>query len=356
MVCMSLLPLTDEASTGVLNLCMGMAWLVEPSLLGRTRRDGLLMLAGMGVAFLGLNLVFSGSLSPGGPVQKVLLVAPRSPGVQQPPLPLTGAPGWVALITDTVPMWTSLIGIVVVVLRGRGEGASRTWRGFLTFVGVLFVVSLFGLICVQINNAPVESHRFLTAALFITPLMGLLVATRLPAGSLPWTSIVAGLVVGGMSTILWASHYANGHATPQWYFQQKGKTNLHETNCRESAGSRLGDKPRPTYVESRTFYAYVGCRPSFVAGKGLGIWVLKYAPVVGIAGLQNVDRELAKPDETIDAICPSGWAVKDLDPVCAHVMTHAKCEAQGTDFMRCPLTPADRTLLGGPRPPTPPKK
>jgi hypothetical protein len=276
--------------------------------------------------------------------------------VQQPPLPLTDVPGWVALIADTLPVWTSLIGILVVMLRGRREDVSKTWRSFVAFVGALFAVALFGLLFVQINNSPPESHRFLTAALFVMPFMGLLVATRLPTGSLAWTSIVAGLVLGGMSTVLWASHYSRGHATPQWYFQGKFKTNLHETNCREAAGARLGDKPRPTYVESRTFYSYVGCRPSFVAGKVVPPWTVKYAPITGIPALQNLDRELAAPDETADAICPAGWVTSELDPVCAYVTTHHKCEPQGKDFVRCPLTPADRTLLGGPRPPGSPKK
>jgi hypothetical protein len=346
--CMALLPVTDESSAGVLGLCLGLAWLVEPSILARTRREGALILGGLAVAFVGFNLLFGGSLAPGGPVQKMVLMAPRSPGVQQPPLPLSTWPGMVALIADALPIWTALVGIVALALAARAE--DRRWRWLVAFVVALFAISTFGLTCVQMNNAPPESHRFFTASLFMTPLLGLLVLPRLRTGSLPWTSIVAGLVLGGLSTVLWWSHYSRGHATPEWYFQQKGKTNLHETNCREAAGARLGDRPRPTYIETWTFYSYVGCRPSFVGGRTNSYWAVKIAPLVGLPALQDLDREQARPDETIDAICPAGWAASKLDAVCSYAVTHAKCEPQGTDFVRCPLTPADRTALVGLRP------
>ena len=87
----------------MIGLCLGIAWLFDPELLAPTRRRGLLLFGALLLAFVATNLVFSASLAPGGPVQKLSLVAPRSPGVQQPPLPLSTGAGLVALVADTLP-------------------------------------------------------------------------------------------------------------------------------------------------------------------------------------------------------------------------------------------------------------
>jgi hypothetical protein len=347
LACMAVLPITDESSAGVLGLALGAAWLVEPRLLGPDRKRSAALLGVMAVAFIGFNLLFDATLAPGNPVSKMMLVAPRAPGVQQPPIPLTKWNAWLSLIADTLPIWTVLPGLAVVSL--RGPVGDRRGRAFLAFVVTLFVVSLCGLTMVEINSPP-ESHRFLTAAIFTTPLVALLLMRRLATGSVPQLLALAGFGLGVFSTLLWASHYANGHATPEKWFRQRAPYHLHETNCRETANARLGDRPRPVYIETSVFYSYVGCRPSFVAGQTADKWAVRLRPTMGLAGLAMIDREMVPAGQPLDAICPAG-RTGDLDPVCTYAVTHGACTPEGAAFVRCPLGEADRRALLGPRRP-----
>jgi len=300
------------------------------------------VLGGLAVAFAVTNLLFDESLTPGSPVQKIALVAPRSPGVQQPPLPLSTWPGWVALIADTVPIWA--IAAAIVMLRARSAPADRQpGRGLLAFLLALAAASLVGLTAVEINRSPPESHRFLTAALFMFPVVGVLALDWWPPGTLRRVFVFAALGLGGFSTLLWLSHYPK-HPTPERWFRQRGP-GLHDESCRTTAGARLGQTPALVYVESSVFYSYAGCRPTFVAGKRGSQFEMKLRPTLGLQGFQQLDREMLKPDDPLDAICPAGRPAGDVDPVCAYALGRGGCAPDGAAFVRCPLSPSDRRAI-----------
>jgi hypothetical protein len=344
---MALLSVTDETSAAVLGLCLGIAWLIDRELLTITRRQGVWLFAALLVAFIGTNLLFAGSLAPGGPVQKMSFVAPRSPGVQQPPLPLSTRAGLVALIGDAFQVLTILLAMALVAWR-RGAEQDRPRRGMLVFAAALAAVSLAGLTTVDVNGGAPEAHRFLTAALFLFPLVGVLCLDRWwRPGTLSRTLVLSALALGGGSTMLWLSHYSK-HPTPEAYFRQRGK-NLHTSDCRALAGAAFGQQPAVTYVEASVFYAYTGCRPSFVAGmRRTPYWARKEYPKLGPPGFQQLDGELLAADVAVDAICPAGRQRHDMDAVCSYAVAHAKCAPDGSDFVRCPLKPADRRAILGP--------
>ncbi|HXU05348.1 MAG TPA: hypothetical protein VN903_30520 [Polyangia bacterium] len=341
---MGLLSVTDETSAAVLGLSLGVAWLVDPTLLAPTRRRGLVLFGLLLVAFIGTNLVFAGSLAPGGPVQNLSFVAPRSPGVQQPPLPLSTPEGLIALVADAFPIWTILLALLFVAAR-RGHGAAPLRRGLVVFAVVLAIVSIVGLTIIDVNGGPPEGHRFLTAALFVFPVLGVLCYDRWwRAGTLGRALVLAALTLGAGSTVLWLSHYPK-HPTPESYFRQRGK-NLHTSDCRALAGARFGQEPALTYVESSIFYAYTGCRPSFVVGeKRTKYWTRKEYPTLGIRALRELDSTMLPAGATVDAVCPAGRGPGDVDEVCAHALTRTTCTPDGSDFLRCPLTPADRRAI-----------
>jgi hypothetical protein len=341
---MCLLPVTDETSAAVIGLCLGIAWLFDPGLLASTRRRGVVLLGGLAVAFVVTNLLFQASLAPGGPIQRMSFVAPRSPGVQQPPLPLSTGAGWVALVADTFPVWTILLAIVLVAARS-GDGRPGVRRGLLVFAVALAVVSIFGLTTADVNGGAPEAHRFLTAALFMFPVFGVLCFHDWwPSGSLRRALVLAALMLGAGSTVLWLSHYPR-HPTPEWYFRQRGK-NLHQSDCRALAGARLGQRPATVYVEASVFYAYTGCRPSFVAGhRRTTYWMRKEYPTLGVGALEQLGKEVLAADANVDAICPTGRPPGTVDPVCTYALTHVVCAPEGTDFLRCPLAPADRQAI-----------
>ena len=333
-----LLAVTDETSAGMIGLCLGIAWLFDPELLAPTRRRGLLLFGALLLAFVATNLVFSASLAPGGPVQKLSLVAPRSPGVQQPPLSLSTGAGLVALAADTLPVWAILLAIVLITARRgqRGQAGARPRRGLIAFSAALAGFSILGLTTSDVNGGPPESHRFLTAALFMFPLVGVLcLDTWWRPGTLGRTLVLAALVLGAGSTVLWLSHYRR-HPTPESYFRQRGQ-NLHTSDCRAVAGARFGQRPAVSYVEASVFYAYAGCRPSFVAGRrATSYWTRKEYPTLGLAGFQQLDREMLAADAPVDAICPTGRRPGDTDPVCTYALARPGCVPEGSDYVRCP--------------------
>jgi hypothetical protein len=345
----AILAITDETATAVLGLCLGIAWLADWRILGPRRRDGAILLAVLAVAFVGTNLLFDASLTFGTPaVTHLAFVVPRMPGVQQPALPLDTQAGWIALIADTVPVWAIAIAIAVAAPMARRHLAPR-WpgRSLLAFVAALFVVSIAGMISLEGNKSALESYRFLTAALWIFPVIGALALDWWPPGTLRRVLVFGALGLGAFSTLLWLSHYPK-HPTPERWFRKRGP-GLHDTSCRTVAGAHLGEKPVTMYIESSVFYSYAGCHPGFVAGQRGSMFEMKLRPTLGLPGFQELDQEMLKPDETVDAICPAGRAPNDVDPVCAYALTRAHCEPEGTAYLRCPLAPADRRAILGHR-------
>ena len=342
---MALLAVTDEASTAILGLCLGLAWLVDPGLIAPTRRGGALLLAALALAFVGTNLLFDASLAIGSPVQKLALVAPRAGGVQQPAIPLTKADAWIALLADTVVIWAIAAAVAIAVFWTRSLAtARRAGAGLLTFLAALFLTSFVMLTTVEMNRMPAESHRFVTAALWIFPAVGVLAFDWWPPATFRRVLVLGALGLGGFSTLLWLSHYRS-HPTPETWFRQRGQ-GLHNANCRTFAGAHLGDTPALVYVESSVFYSYAGCRPTYVAGKR-GAWHLemRLRPTLGLDGFRQLDREMLKPDEPIAAICPAGRTPGDVDAVCAYALTRVPCTPEGTSYLRCPLSPSDRRAI-----------
>ena len=72
---------------------------------------------------------------------------------------------------------------------------------------------------------------------------------------------------------------------------------------------------------------------------------MKLRPTLGLAGFQQLDREMLKPDQAVDAICPTGRSPGDVDPVCAYALTRTQCTPEGSAFLRCPLSPEDRRAI-----------
>ena len=343
---LALSSVTDETSAALLGLCLAIAWLVDPFLIAPSRRGGAVLLGVTAALFVVVNVLLAASLSRGSPVEKLALVAPRSPGVQQPPLPLSDAPGWIALIADTVPVWAIAIALATLRLgRARDPARPRPSRGLTAFMCALAAISIAGLTFVEINHAPPESHRFLTAALFMFPVFAVLAFDWWPPGTFRRALVLAALLLGGFSTALWLSHFPR-HPTPEAYFRQRGE-NLHTSNCRELAGSRFGQAPELVYVESSIFYAWAGCRPSFLPGyRSTPYWVVKLKPTLGVRGLRQMDREMVPAGAALPAICPAGRGPDGVDPVCAFALSHGSCTPEGSAYVRCTLSPSDRRVIG----------
>jgi hypothetical protein len=289
----------------------------------------------LAVGFVGTNLLFQASLSPGGPVQAVRLVDWRSPGVQYPPLPLTTMFGWRALAGDTVPVVVPLFGLGMFMLR---RDRAPTSVGVFAFLVILTAVSILMLTRVETNNSHMESHRFVIAIEFVVPLIAIALVMNTTAGSFARYCIVGPIAFGCFSTALWWSNYSSWLLTQQSYFF-KGAKPFTETNCRTWAGTRFGDEPHFTYVPESHWYSYAGCKPSYLAGaRREAWWTMKILPVFGPAALTQMATEWHPGDTPIDIVCPSQAGQSDSDPICQRALTHANaCIQQGDAFVRCRL-------------------
>ncbi len=309
----ALMGITDEFSSALLLFALGVAWLAEPALLHGKRSRGLGVLVLAGLAILLANLLFRASLAPGGPASALELVAPRAPGFGHPSLPLTSAKGALALFLDLAPTLACLAALLVRGLRRR---AGLAWLSL-----ALVAVGVFGLTSVQINGAPVESHRFMSAAVFVVALLAFTQATgradRLLAG--------VGGALAAVSTLVWA---AVGHPRASRYYLDKGN---YAVDCRQEVGAHLLERPVPTYVSPAIWESYSGCRPLYAAGlPASNQWGISLGPLLGPDALAAV---AAQPPQQgpLPIACRRG----DPDPICAAARASAPCQPAGQTAERC---------------------
>jgi hypothetical protein len=106
----------------------------------------------------------------------------------------------------------------------------------------------------------------------------------------------------------------------------------------------MGERPKPTYVESSIWYYFAGCYPIYSAGRRVDYWMMKMYPDLQ-TGLAEMGTSMVGPDDVIDAICPAGRAIDDVDRVCRRALAGGQCRGQGKEFLRCTLSPSDRLSL-----------
>jgi hypothetical protein len=340
----SILGTSDETSVGVLGLSLGIAWLFVPEILGFRRGGGVLAMLSLGAALFVPNRLFSASLSPGGPVQSIERAwPPRLPSLlgQGATTPLSSEEGHFLLLIAIGPIVACWLALAVAVLVTR----SRRARGLVLFGAAVTLLCLGLATMLTINKDVEEGQRFFVApfAATIVPVVGLLGLVRTSA--VARALLVLGLGIPSAYTLyfcrwetetLHATGYAAGPANPII------PESLFDVNCRAAAGAHLLDPPRPVYVDKLGFYLFSTCRPVFNPGGYSPQWPVKIFPhLEPLAQL----RELGAIGGDGEAICRVD---AKRDAVCARVASQpGRCRAEGTFFVRCPITAEDRAALLG---------
>ncbi len=340
------LSVTDESSCAVLCVALGVAWFVKPDLLGPTRARGAFVLAALALSIIAANLLFAGLLAPGAQRPSMTLTAWRSPGFAAPTLPFSSPDGAKYFFQDVAAL--VLFGVAAVV--GALYARTRAALAFATFTVVTIGIAIFALGRLHIPPKPVEAHRFVTAAMLVTPLfavawlVGRNHGERRPRSPAVAVLLVLGLVVPAASSFAWLRDPGKTPFQTQASFAPN--EDFFETDCAEELGATYGMKPSPVYVQKPVFFTYVGCRPTFLAGKSGGHKIKTSAPLQGIDALASMRATMLSKDATIDAICVQGGP---RDAVC-DVALRGDCAAIGTTrgglaVVRCPLTAADQAAL-----------
>lgn len=338
----ALLALTDETSTGLMGLALGSTWLAHAAIIHPDRRRGLVLLVGLLVAFVGLNMLYGGSLAPGGPVSSMKWVPWRSSGFFGPPVPLESSEGRRLLFFDTLALPAAFVGLLLCL---RKEKVGRLWVAIL-FLFVLDATSLLGLTRFEVNAEPKEGHRFATAALFAASLFAVAWLPRTSQGSLARFVLLAALLLPAFSTAAW---FRNAVPTE---LAANAQPLLGTLNCRKEVEARAFEKAHPTYVSAPAWYVWSGCRPILAPGVQGPTWGLPImGPLQGQAALDILEKNMLGADDNLRVICAADAKTAEADSVCAFALARGACRKLSAQWQKCLVRPTDRpdllSALGG---------
>ena len=351
LACTGLLAVTDEASLGVLGLGLGAAWLVDREVLAHRRWQGVLWLAALVVVIVGVSIIAAGTLAPGAPPHAITLVPWRSPGYRNDPLPLSDPKGRWLLIHDVGALALVALAGALTYLRTRSRMVRATW----VFLTIVLGASVLALTRIDVDELPIENHRFMTAVMLLAPLCAALwlVRRKEPTrpramGSLSAGALVLAMGLPAATTVVWIRAVAPGKCDkPSEIFATQ---DFNQTNCRTELGTRRHERALPTYVSRSVYYLYTGCDPTFVpanhaSGKH---WTLKVGRVkLGYDELGELHAHMVGRNDPLRVICPVDG---EPDPICDAARDNGSCVARGTQIVSCLLSGQERAALLKTRP------
>jgi hypothetical protein len=349
LVCGGVLTISDEASTALVGLALGVVWLVSPGLLGRSRSRGALLLVAVAVTVAVSSLLFNGSAGPGGPVEKLTWIPDALvSGYSADALPLSSHEGRIALAFDVLPALACLLALAWTSKAGQGA-----WGIVLACAAMLAATVVLSL-HVRLNGdmKGYELHRLFVAPYVWTLLCTLLYLPRMPPESIPRFAAILGVFVPSLFGLRWLREvapkelaiYRENDANP---WAKESPANL---DCRSVAAAHLGERAQPTYVDASLHYVFTSCRPIFGPGR-VQSWTMKTVPEFeSIPQLRALDADAEASGARFDAMCGADPRAR-RDAVCAYAVDHhpGECRAEGTRFLRCPLSSADRAAILGRR-------
>lgn len=337
--CTGLAAIADEASVGLAGFALAASWLVAPDIVHPRRIAGIALLAAMPLVVFVVNRIFQGALAPGGPVTAIKWSSEaRLAGFEQATIPLSAPHAKLFLCLDSFGALAGTAGFLIALL---ARGCRRPLAAVAVCCAALTATSLVLVTHLDINGAPHELQRFMTAPSVTVPTVAMLWLDRPPPGSLARAAIAASAALPAFCSLAWLVEASPAIPKDAMYGRARGS--LYGMNCREEAGARVGDRPSPAYVDSSLWFAYVGCRPSLVAGRTTTTWNMRLWQLEGPAAIDQLDREQLAPGAVLAAHCPS--RPKDADPVCRRAMAEGRCEPEGSLFLRCELSAQARADL-----------
>jgi hypothetical protein len=353
------LGITDETSIGFMGFALGVTWLVYPRILHARRLVGIAVLVSLAVALVVPNLAFGAAMGPSAPRPALEIVPFRSPGYHERTLAFTEFRGFEYFLYDVLPLGLIACGGAIAAFRER----SRATRVSFFFFLVLVLTSVGALTRLDLAGEAKESHRFMTAVVFLGPaFVALWMAPSLRSVDLyrrgvPFHALVlmAGVVLGGVSTYqyLWVNARRECHTHEFFY----SKINHYEVDCRKELGNAIGGAPQPEYLAPSVYYLYAGCRPIFSPGTPYQVplrtmgstttarWALNVDVMIGPPAFAEIHRSMLPPDQPLRIECPTDTTQANADPICRYALEHVKCEPLGPRITRCELSPADREVL-----------
>jgi hypothetical protein len=340
-----LMSLTDETSLVVLDVALGLAWLVHPEILAVGRRRGVVALLAVGAASVLPSVVLGGSFAPGRAVQNVRWVAAQVPSFDGQVLEWPSALARKALMCDLLPLLVGCIGIVLVVAKRLSRPLAAVG---LFAVAVPSVCSLMAT-HLQVNGQSAgEVQRFFVAPFFAVFVVALLLLPHAARGSAGDVLLIGAVAAPAIFSLVWLLVVIPERFGHEKVGADRFLEEAYAIDCRRETGASLGDRPVPTYVQPSEYFLYTTCRAIFSTGRPDPPWPMKILPEYDAdAQLRALDAELwpRKADGT--AVCRADGR-DATDAVCHLLLAHSSsCREAGTRYLQCALTPSDRDVLLG---------
>jgi hypothetical protein len=335
----ALCSITDEISSLLVVLSCAGLWLFWPALFGERRAQGAGVVASLGAAVILANLLLSGTMAPGGPIESARWLVPRLPRFAAPGLPLgTNPAAWAAFFADEGPMFVPALVVGILLLRDETIRRAALVPAF--FATAIAAGGLVLFLCFEANGRIYEGHRFVTAGRFLVPMLAMLVASKTPRASLSSLVLIVFVLAGVFSSIgYFIFRMPHKNSDP--------KDGEYATDCREEFGARLGDPIVPTYVDEPIWYRYAGCRPIYAAGHdGPPGVVLAGPPKLGPEGYAKMDRSYFPPGAPARVVCAADGRRRTRLGERARAL--GACAAAGTDALACEIPAASRAALAAP--------
>jgi hypothetical protein len=338
--CASLLSITDETSLFVVLASLGVAWLVDGRLLGDRWWHGLAILGGMAAGAIVTNLVFQGSLAPGGPLQKIELVPGRIADIRNGAHELWDEEGRKQLAYDLFPFAAPAAGIVWAAL----AKPSRKLLALAALACVAVVLSTTMATKLRINGTEgVEAERFFVAVFFVVLVVALWLLPQMPRWSVSTALVIVGPAASIFFTFWWFRSAAAEVLSGSESNHHLLTVNLMNVDCRKDADARLGDVPEVTYVDESVWYYYTACRGVFEAGLTEPPWPVKIKSAFETPMHLTEFDKIAPKDATVPAVCWKNDGHNDR--VCTRLRQTNECVPEGDAFLRCPFPPDIRREL-----------
>jgi hypothetical protein len=342
LACAALLSISDESSFCIVIASLGVAWLVEGKLLADRRWTGLALLAGMGASGVAANLVFSASLAPGGPVQRVEIVPARVSDLFHGATPLWSEAGLRNFGYDLFPLVAPTLGVLFYAVSRR----SRRMIALAALPCVATVVSAILATKIRINGIDgVECQRFFVAVFFVVLVVSLWLLPSMGRWSISSGLVGVGAALPVFFTVWWLREHAPEILRGSEVLRPPVAVDQYAVDCQRAAGARFDERPVATYVDEPNWYLYTTCRAVYEGGFSDPPWTTKIRSAFETPQHLAEFSKLVQPDAVAPAMCSK--AAKENDRVCKELKQVEQCAPSGELFVKCPF-PADvrKRLLG----------
>lgn len=328
------LALLDEASAALLPVGVGAAWLLVPGATHPSRWKGLAVVLAMAALLPATSAFFGASLAPGGPAQRTEVVPLRHLQLFDPVVAFTDRAAWFEVFwVDYFPLYSVVALVGLVALWERRRDLAAVWCLYAALSIAAFVAATK----IEVNAQPSEGHRFLTAAMVLSPLVAAwAIAASRKAHPLR-LALLGVLALTAASGYAWERAFLEerfgGGRTPRersW----AGPVDLFSVDCASWTGPPRPGRAPLEYVDPEAAMPYAGCRPVRLAGRPGGWSITVIGPAHDSAARRQFECS-DRVDPPTAVVCMSDnpwrgecrWARRELQ--CAPV-------ADG-HVLRCPL-------------------